>query len=359
MNFFQHQEAARRKTGLLVVLFIVAVALIILAVYAAALAFYLTQMRGLEGTARSWWVPGVFFPVAIATVILVSLGSLYKIATLRGGGAVVASQLGGSKISPSTQKLNERVLLNVVEEMAIASGVPVPEVYLLDKEKGINAFAAGFTPDDAVIGVTRGCLETLSRDELQGVIAHEFSHILHGDMRLNLRLIGILHGILLLALIGEMLLRSMRYSRDSKKGGAGIALAGLALFVIGYVGLFFGKLIKSAVSRQREYLADAAAVQFTRNPGGLGGALKRIGGLAHGSRITEANPETASHLFFGNALRASLLGLMSTHPPLDVRIKRIEPSFDGRFPQVTPCGTFRRRASSVAIRDSGGIARPS
>jgi hypothetical protein len=219
--------------------------------------------------------------------------------------------------------------------MALASGVPVPTVYLLDRELGINAFAAGFSPSDAVIGVTRGCLKRLTRQELQGVVAHEFSHLLNGDMRLNLRLVGLLHGILVIALVGEMLLRSMRFSgggarRGNRKGGAPVILLfGLALFVIGWIGVLFGRLIKASVSRQREYLADAAAVQFTRDPDGIGGALKKIGG----SRLFQA---------------------LSTHPPLPERIRRVDPGWDGRFPELPLLDEERAPERSAA--DPGGGA---
>lgn len=347
MDFFEHQDVARRKTSLLVFYFAIAVGLIIVGVYVAVAAIFL-GMRAQSGpnhavALESLWNPLLLAIVAGATVLVIAVGSLYKISSLQGGGEIVARQLGGRPIDPNTHDLDERVVLNVVEEMAIASGTPVPPVFLLDDEPGINAFAAGFSPNDGVVGVTRGAIESLSRDELQGVIAHEFSHILNGDMRLNIQLMGVLHGILLIALIGYGILRSLRHvrvsSRGSKKGGGGgiiivMILLGLAFLIIGYIGVFFGKLIKSAVSRQREFLADASAVQFTRNPGGLGGALRKIGGHMDGSRIQDETAEEASHLFFGNALRASLLNAMSTHPPLEVRIKRIDPMFDGTFPKV-------------------------
>ena len=344
MDFFEHQDRARRKTGLLVVYFIVAVVLIIVAVYlaVAGILFY-GQSRGADGgTLRTLWFPDVFAVVAAATVIVVAAGSLYKIAELSSGGERVATSLGGRPVLPNTRDLSERVLLNVVEEMALASGTPVPPVYLLEDESGINAFAAGTTPQNAVIGVTRGAIETLKRDELQGVIAHEFSHILNGDMRLNIRLMGVLNGIMLIAIIGYFLMRtsgtSSSYSRsnsDNKKGSNPLPLLGVCLYAIGYIGIFFGHLIKSAVSRQREFLADASAVQFTRYPLGISGALKKIGGLISGSRLATPSAEEASHMFFGNALKASFLNILSTHPPLDERIRRIEPTFDGEFPQTT------------------------
>ena len=247
--------------------------------------------------------------------------------------------LGGRPVDPQTKDLAQRRLLNVVEEMAIASGVPVPPVFVLENEPGINAFAAGFHPNDAVVAVSQGALNYLTREEIQGVIAHEFSHILNGDMRLNLRLIGIVYGILVLAVIGYYVMRSTSFSSrdDEKKGGAAaILFIGLAMYILGYIGVFFGNLIKSAISRQREYLADASAVQFTRYPQGIAGALKKIGGLTEGSRIRDQHAEEVSHMFFGDALSGSFFQLFATHPPLADRIRRLDPEFNGQFPDVEP-----------------------
>lgn len=336
MNFFEHQELARKKTARLVVLFCVAVVSIVLALYAVGAAV-MPVVDGSGGVAL--WNP-VAAAVAIGLVlVIVGGGTLYKLSELRAGGRVIAEHLGGRLLSHDTTDAGERRLLNVVEEMAIASGVPVPPVYLLDHERGINAFAAGYRPEDAVVGVTRGAVDTLSRDELQGVMAHEFSHILSGDMRLNLRLVGVLHGILLLGLTGMMILRGLMYSgggrrsRGSKDGGGVVVILAIAaaLAVIGYIGTFFGNWIKAAVSRQREFLADASAVQFTRNPDGIAGALRAIGGGKRGARLDSPAAGEASHMFFGSALKSGLTGLFSTHPPLEKRIRRIDPSWDGKF----------------------------
>jgi Zn-dependent protease with chaperone function len=331
MDFFQSQEAARRQSTVLVVYFFLAVVAIIVAVYLAIVGVLLLSDEHIQPGQR---LP-LFGWISAITALVVLAGSLYKMVQLRSGGETVARALGGRPIAPNTTDLGERRALNVVEEMAIASGIPVPPVYLLD-EPGINAFAAGIAPDDAVVGVTRGCLQRLTRDELQGVIGHEFSHILNGDMRLNIRLMGVLHGILVIALIGRLLLRtagrsSSHRSSGSKKGGNPLPLFGLALMLVGFIGVFFGKLIKSAVSRQREYLADASAVQFTRNPSGIAGALKKIGGHTAGSRVQHPNAESVSHMFFANGLRASMIGMMATHPPLAERVRRIEPTFSGEF----------------------------
>jgi hypothetical protein len=215
--------------------------------------------------------------------------------------------------------------------MAIASGVPVPQVFVMDQEQGINAFAAGHSTSDAAVSVTRGCMKRLTRDELQGVIGHEFSHILNGDMRLNLRLMGIIFGIVCLAVIGRILLQIRGGSRRDRNP---LPLLGLILVVVGWIGVFFGRLIQAAVSRQREFLADASAVQFTRNPAGLSGALKKIGGLGAGSKLEAAHAGEASHMFFGNGMGESLFGLMATHPPLEERIRAIDPNWEGKFPGV-------------------------
>ncbi len=326
MDFFQAQDAARSRTRTLVVLFGAAVIAIIASVYVIV---HLMLGRGVEGGVDV----ELLLLVIVGTALIVAGGSTYRTVQLRQGGARVAEMLGGRRVRASTSDEAERRLVNVVEEMAIASGTPVPAIFVLDHEAGLNAFAAGYTLDDAAVAVTRGTLEQLNRDELQGVIAHEYSHILNGDMRLNIRLIGLLYGILLLAIVGRGLLYTDRGSRGRRNGGGNhAALVGLALFVVGYIGVFFGRLIQAAVSRQREYLADASAVQFTRNPGGIAGALTKIG--AAGSIIRNHHAQEASHLFFASGLRSSFIGLLATHPPLAQRIRRIDPTFTGEFAEV-------------------------
>jgi len=346
MDFFEHQDKARRKTSVLVFLFLAAVVLIILAVYiAVSIALFLLSRKAPGMASYNVFNLKAFAYIAGGTILLVTFGSLYKIAALGKGGDAVAKMLGGTRVETNTQNPAERKLLNVVEEIAIASGIHVPLVYVLNEEEGVNAFAAGFTPSAAVIGVTRGAVDNLSRDELQGVIAHEFSHILNGDMRLNLRLMGILYGILIIGITGRVLLeivlrgggRRVQTRRKKDGGGGGILVLlglGVALLVIGYIGVFFGKLIKAAVSRQREFLADASSVQFTRNPGGLSGALKKMGMLFKdmGSKLHTPHAEEASHLFFGNAVSGFLTSnLLATHPPLDKRIRAIDPAWDGQY----------------------------
>ncbi len=345
MDFFDHQERARRNTVLLTIYFVIAIILIIACVYFAVLGI-LSLRSDLTEQPMSFmgWHPELLGAVVVVVGIIIATGSLFKIWALGGHGETVAIALGGVKVPANTTALEERILLNVVEEMALASGTPVPPVYILENESGINAFAAGTSPQNAVIGITRGAITTLRRDELQGVIAHEFSHILNGDMKLNLRLMGLLHGILLIALIGYFFIRSlnmvsMRGSsrNDDNKGAAGMVAAmfllGSALIVIGYIGVFFANMIKSAVSRQREFLADASAVQFTRNPNGISDALKRIGGWKQHARLTNARASESSHMFFGEGVASFLF---ATHPPLSLRIKRIEPTFQGSFPKTEP-----------------------
>ena len=241
------------------------------------------------------------------------------------GGASVARALGGTEIHGDSQDPLHRRLVNVVEEMSIAAGVPVPDIFVLESESGINAFAAGLEQSDAAVAVTRGALERLSRAELQGVIAHEFSHILNGDMRINQRLMGFSFGILVLALAGRWMLRSMHFAPRSRDNKGSIAIVlGIALAVIGSIGVFFGRLIKAAVSRQREMLADASAVQFTREPEGLAGALKKIGGYT--TEFTSTEAEEVAHMLFGRGSRA-FRGWFATHPPLLDRIRALEPNF--------------------------------
>ncbi|MFC1586411.1 M48 family metallopeptidase, partial [Fibrobacterota bacterium] len=331
MDFFEHQDKARKQTNVLVLYFIAAVTCIIGAVYLAGLlTFHFTrspQQPGLPVPGLVLWDPQIFLYAALGTLGIVVLGSLYKTAVLAKGGSAVAESLGGRLVNPNTNNPDERKLRNVIEEMALASGAPVPMIYVLDGEKGINAFAAGHTPHDAAIGVTLGCITLLSRDELQGVIGHEFSHILNGDMRLNLRLMGIIFGILCLAVIGRVLL----YTRGGKDRNP-LVVFGLALIVIGAIGVFFGRLIQAALSRQREFLADASSVQFTRNPAGLSGALKKIGRA--GSQVASAHAGEASHLFFGNGLGKPFFGMLATHPPLDERISILESGRKSNFIQT-------------------------
>lgn len=325
MNFFEHQDKARRQSRRLVVLFALAVVAIIVAMNALVLAaFGGTEALHTDGTwqaslANHWQLIAVTTGI---TALVIFGGSAYRTLDLRGGGGRVAQELGGSLVEPDTIDPLRRRLRNVVEEIAIASGVPVPDIYVLEAEDGINAFAAGYSPSDAAVAVTQGTLETLTREELQGVIAHEFSHIFNGDMRLNIRLMGVLFGILVLAVVGRRVLSSMRYSGRNRNAGA-LVLVGLAVMIIGYVGLFLGRWIRAAVSRQREMLADASAVQFTRNPDSIGGALKKIAASQAGSHMV-ADTEEVGHMLFAEGLHQRMF---ATHPPLTKRIRAVDPSF--------------------------------
>jgi Zn-dependent protease with chaperone function len=332
VDFFERQDKARRNTKLLVFYFALAVLSLIVAVDAAvALTFgAVSAHESLGETPPNPVRLDLMAAATLGTLAIVSMGSISKTLQLARGGSAVAELLDGRLIHSQTRDANERKLLNIVEEMSIASGVPVPQVYVMDNEDGINAFAAGHSTSDAAISVTRGATGLLTRDELQGVIAHEFSHILYGDMRLNIRLMGLIFGILCLTVVGRILVRT----RGRKNP---MPLLGLALIVIGWAGVFFGRLIQAAVSRQREGLADASSVQFTRNPAGLAGALKRIGGLEQGSKLRSPHAEEASHLFFANGMGEPFFGLLATHPPLIERIRALDPSFDGKFPtEVLP-----------------------
>jgi len=341
MDFFEEQERARSRTGWLIVLFGLAVCGTVMAVYAAIMLglHYAMSLPLFE----QFWNAALFWRIAAYTVALIAAVSFFKIRALSASSESVVLGLGGHLLDQNTSDPRQRLLLNVVEEMAIASGAPVPAVYLLPDEPGINALAVGLDASRSAIAVTAGCLELLTRDELQGVVAHEFSHLLNGDSRINLRLMGLVHGILVIGLIGSKILRSLgRVDSGSRRkvnpGGLGsIVFAGVALYLIGSIGVFFTRLIKAAICRQRELLADASGVQFTRNAGGLVGALKKIGRLDRGSRLVAPGAEEASHFYFSEGI-THFTALMSTHPPLEQRIRLLDPSCQGELPrgQVPP-----------------------
>ena len=300
-------------------------------------------------------------PLVLTTIVVLAIicgASLFKTLSLRSGGGVVARSLGGARVERSTRDPALRRLHNVVEEMAIASGVTMPEVYVLENEDGINAFAAGNSPADAAIAVTRGAATLLSRDELQGVVAHEFSHILNGDMRLNLRLLGWTFGLLAIAIVARIVLQSSPRTggRDRRDGAGALMLAALAVMVLGYIGVFFGRLLQAAVSRHRERLADASAVQFTRNPGGLSGALLKIAGVSSGSRLVTPEAEEVAHMLFA----AGLSRLFATHPSLEERLKALDPAFrpadlPARAAEAARSALRQRQAD---VTQSGAPARP-
>lgn len=333
MNFFEHQAQAHRESKKLLFLFVLAVMAIVLAVNGTMALLWLWS-KGMHAAGAVTFPRGFFLMNTTLTLLFIGGGTLFEMAHLRDGGDAVAQMAGGRLVQPDSRDIQERRLLNIVEEMALAAGIACPRVYVMDEEDAINAFAAGYHQNEAVVAVTRGTLSRLNRDELQGVIGHEFSHILNGDMRMNVKLISVLFGIQMLASFGQHLIdwgARMGSSRSRDEKGPSLQLMmivlGVALFVIGYIGIFFGRLIKSAVSRQREFLADASAVQFTRNPDGIGGALRKIGGLTRenkcGSRIKNANAEQLSHMFLGAARPNLLSGLFATHPPIATRLQRL------------------------------------
>ena len=323
MNFFQAQNKARHNTRLLTALFIGAVISLVVLTNLLVLVFFVGSTPGMSLLDQMFYAPReVWLHTSLGVIGLIAVASGFKFLSLRGGGKAVAQSLGGVLIHQNTRNPQQRQLLNVVEEMAIAAGMPVPPVYLI-REDSINAFAAGFGIHDAVIGINQGTIDLLNRQELQGVVAHEFSHILNGDMRINLRIIALLNGILILGIIGGGLMRGSMFSRSRDRGG--LVALGLGLLVIGYGGMFFGQLIKAAVSRQREYLADASAVQFTRSSQGIANALKKICAHSNGSRVESPQADENSHLFFGSI--RSFSSMMATHPPLEARIKALDPNW--------------------------------
>jgi Zn-dependent protease with chaperone function len=345
MDFFGQQDKARTASGRLLFLFGLAVAGIIVSIYAAARMLLAAIDRG-----DSWFEPKLFGAVAALVLAVVAVATIFKTLQLRSGGDKVAELLGGIPIAEEPTDPAERQLRNVVEEIAIASGLPVPRIYVLADETAINAFAAGWSSADAAIGITRGALNTLNRDELQGVIAHEFSHVFHGDMRLNIRLMGVLFGIVCIATIGRILTRSG--SRTSRRDSGGLVMFGVALVAIGWLGVLFARMIQAAVSRQREYLADASAVQYTRNPHGIGMALAKIGGLT--AKLQSPHTEEASHLLFADGIQRSFGSALATHPPLVRRIEAILPGFSRNLQQAGSA-----TAAVMATAAPGGVAAAS
>ncbi len=330
MNFFEAQDRTRRNTRRLIFLFAVATLLIAAAV---TVAFELTLFgSGLTQGSAPFSQPLRSLAIAGSVLGFILLASGYRITQLSGGGSRVAQEMGGTLVNTDSPDLGRQRLRNVVEEMAIASGVPVPQIFVLEEESAINAFAAGFSPADAAVAVTRGALEELNRDELQGVIAHEFSHILNGDMRLNVRLMGVLFGIIVIGQIGRIMLRSgfgrrrVRISSNNRNGHVAVLAIGVSLFVLGSIGVMMARLIRAGVSRQREYLADASAVQFTRQTSGIAGALAKIAGLGAGSQLTKADAEEVSHMLFAEGARHAWLNAMASHPPLHERIRALDAS---------------------------------
>jgi Zn-dependent protease with chaperone function len=377
MDFFERQHRAKIETKKLVFYFVLAVVLIILMLN--VIAFYAVNLSVEHPVAvKDWPLSAISLSVTAGTIVVILIGSLIRYWQVRGGGQAVAEMVGARRLDMDSKVPEERRLINVVEEMSIASGMSVPTIYIMDNEQGLNAFVAGLIPSDTILVVTRGLLDTLNRQELQGVVAHEFSHIFHSDMRINMRLIGILGGILAIGQLGYYLLRSLRYSggrsrsRSSGNGGqAVIALVAmsLAMIVVGYVGMFFGRLIKAAISRQREYLADAAAVQYSRDNMGIANALYKIKTNGKGSLLDSSHAEDMSHMCFGKSVQLrAFSGVLATHPPIDDRIQALVPGYrsirrqmdEQVIDDLSPIAQFAGQATAAdaSATDSGTTSNP-
>lgn len=330
MQYFRHQVEARQLSRRLVLLFALGVVCVTVAISAVMLTLAATLSNGLfffRLPDLEWLQqhPANVIATVVLVVGIMAVAVLLKRIELRDGGGAVARSLGGERISADSSDPLYRRLHNVVEEMAIASGTAVPEVYVLPRESGINAFAAGMTPASAAIAVTRGALELLTRDELQAVVAHEFSHIINNDIRLNFHLIAWLHGLMALSVIARGMLRFAPSNDRGRRGGLpAVWIAAFAVMVLGYVGLLFGRLMQAAVARRREMLADASAVQFTRNSEGLRGALLKIAASDAGGQLQEVNTDEVTHLLFFPPAQQ----WFATHPPLKGRIAALGAAFD-------------------------------
>jgi Zn-dependent protease with chaperone function len=350
MQFFEQQDQARAQSGRLLLVF--ALAVLGLGLVSAVSAHLLLNFNRDPEAAPFVYHDQVVWCAALGTWGIIFLGSAYKMTTLRAGGHKVAESMGGTLLMANSSDPLERRVLNVVEEMAIAAGLPVPPVYLLRGETGINAFAAGWSHDDAVIGVTHGALTTLSRDQLQGVIAHEFSHILHRDCALNMRLLGVLYGIVVISSVGRLIMHmtsGSRHRSTKKEGGiAQLFVVGAVLWLFGSLGVLVARLIQAAVSQQREYLADASAVQFTRNPLGIAGALAQIASAS--SALASPSAKDSSHMLISSPSSSSFAGLLSSHPPLFERISRLVVGWDGSFDSLV--GTSGSKAEDKLNRAS-------
>jgi len=346
MDFFDQEAHAKRRTRLLFCLFAVAVfAFVVLTYVILAVPIRLFSPALMTRTSFFQWIwePRLAFWVTVGTLFSTALGCLYKMRLLSGGGSAVAELLGGRKMEEKPANLDEKRLRDVVEEMAVAAGLAVPQIYVLDCERGINAFAAGYARDDVAIGVTFGALKLVNRDELQGIIAHEFSHVLNGDTRLNMKLMALAHGLFWPTIVGRVLVRGSTRAPEIgesifDEGTSPVFLPtapiGVLFLIVGGITAPSVRLLKSLICREREWLADAAAVQFTRNPAGIAGALKKIGGLFKQGRLDTPCAETASHLYFANSNYDPWFDFLSTHPPLAKRILAIDPAFDGQFPHL-------------------------
>ncbi|MGQ0613996.1 MAG: M48 family metalloprotease [Planctomycetaceae bacterium] len=368
MDFFEHQARARKNTIRLLALFSLAVLATIGALYVVGLAIDLMWQRWTERYDFRLWKPEVFLWVCLGALVVIGWGTIHKLLALAKGGRTVAIRLKGRLVEPSSVDPAERRLLSIVEEMSLAAGLPVPQVYLLPNERCINALIAGWAPSDAVLAVTHGALRVLSRDELQGLVAHELAHLLHGDARLNMRLMAVLHGLLSIGMLGSALIVLPGTRGDERPvGDPRLAFVGVLIATIGSIGLFFGRLIKAAVSRQREFHADAAAVALTRNPLGIAGALKKIGGARNGAILRAFHAEEASHMYVATGLKLYYFEkIYDTHPPLEERVRALDPAFRGDFPAVklpppptpAPLPSVKQRLPFDPVAVAGQVGAP-
>jgi Zn-dependent protease with chaperone function len=358
LDFFEQQHHARRHTALMVVLFLAAVAAIVAVLDAVAAVVYAVVAGGQAPTFSGLLAQtprGVYYATSAVVLGSIGIATAKRLWELSGGGAAVAEMVNARRVERDTQDPGERRLLNIVEEMALASGIAVPLVYVMDRHASINAFAAGYSPNEASVMVTRGTLDRLGRDELQGVVAHEFSHILNGDMRLNVRLLGVISGIVVIGTIGGyMMLPPDPDDRGGRTVNVQIQLfaLGLVLWLIGSIGVLAGRVIKAVIARQREFLADASAVQFTRNPNGIAGALFKVS--ESGSVVLTMHAEELSHMCIAAPVAAYFeFPWLRSHPPIDERIERIL----GRGAKILLRDRIRREEqSALAAKGSPVVA---
>ena len=310
MRFFEHQSQARAQTTRLLLLFALTVLGLIFAINGALALTWRLLTPGLSS------YPAYFFEVNSGLTLLFVLGGWWlETATLQGGGEHLARRVGAREARPDVYQAEQR-FCNIVGELALAASMQPPRPMVLNRVESINAFAAGWDARDAVVAVTQGALDALTRDELQGLVAHELSHLREGDTRLNMRLAGMVFGLEMVFNLGVRMCEADDHGKRSV-----LAVPGLAILVTGSLGWLAGRALKAAVSRQREFLADARAVQFTRSKDGLGGVLRKIAGQG-----APASPQAAIHpavqhmLLAGPSLKAHWL---DAHPPLAERIRRV------------------------------------
>jgi len=337
MDFYKEQENSKKKSALLLLIFIISICVVVFFVGMFFIAIDVFVYE--EGTKSFNLTPSYILQNARLNVIISSFLSIFivivygaskKFDELERGGYVIANELGGRLLFGESASSKEKTLINVADEMSLAAGVGSVPIYIIEN-KHINAFVAGTTYDNAVLSVTRGAVELLNRDELQGVIAHEFSHIFNGDMKLNNFASGCISGILYIFIIGTELFFPLQFT--ATKHFSGITpkdvlrifvypltmSAGIALMLLGVVGVACAAFMQFALNRQREYLADASAVQFTRYPQGIANALKKIG--MYGDTLNNLRAGCYEHIFFSS----------HSSPSVGKRIKKIEPHWDGEF----------------------------